>query len=203
MKSSYGLGTIIVTSLLTSIIVACSVGAILFYFLSKPQLGPEIQGTKPGNAEPKPTRSKTAPTLSPSQITKVVWSRWAHQGPVSGGGRVVSTSFEFSNDLTAIKTYSVNYDADDANDKVTKSSGRIDREHFEKLADTIIKQDLLNEPDAAGRITESSNTIIIFYEGGEKTIQISNSVQKDSPEVEQLMTALTALISNLGWTEKS
>ena len=177
----FGLGAVVITSVVTSVVViSVLIGAGLgIYFLRWTNSRSDLGG---GGQEPTNTKPASQPTLisrhssiPASDITRVVWAKWHHEGPVSGGGRVVSSSVAFSNDLMATKTESINYDADDSQDKTDRFTGRIDREQFDKLADAVVSFDFVTEPDGKDRISESQNSLTIYHSGGEKTILLNNT----------------------------
>jgi hypothetical protein len=204
--AKFGLGAIVLTSLITSIVVLAVAGSGIYLLMLTGNRTGEVGGTDPGQSkkgmpDPKATRAKQPSTVAASEITRVVWSRWRHEGPVSGGGRVVSSSLAFSSDLTATKTESTNYDADDAKDKTTQFTGRIDRGHFDKLSQILVENDFLNEPDGKDRITESEQSLIITYSSGEKKILLNNTGAKNTPEVEHILTTVMALDAFVTWAD--
>jgi hypothetical protein len=137
-----------------------------------------------------PPRQKSSSPVSASEITKVVFTSWRHEGPVSSpGGRVVSNSIEFLSDGTAFKTENaINYD-DGRKQPPTLSQGVISKEQFEKLAKITVDNDFLSELDSTETISESQHSLTITYTTGEKKIILSNG-GKDTPEVENIMVAI-------------
>ncbi len=206
-RAKFGLGAIVLTSLITSILVLVVGGTGVYLLTLRGTRTDDFGGgTDPGRSkkatpDPKATRVKQPSSISASEITRVVWSRWHHEGPVSGGGRVISSSLAFSSDLTATKSEATNYDADDAKDRTTQYTGSIDRENFDKLSEIVVTTDFLNEPDGKDRITESEHSLIITYSSGEKKILLNNTGAKNTPEIEQILTTLTALNGFVRWKE--
>jgi len=148
--------------------------------------------TEKSSVSPSP-RQKSSSSVSASEITRVVFTSWRHEGPVSApGGRVVSNSIEFSSDGTALKNENaISYD-DGRKQPPTLYQGVISKEQFEKLAKTLVENDFLNEPDSTQTISESQKSLTITYTTGEKKIIMSN-VGKDTLEVENILGVILGL----------
>ena len=189
---------IVLTSLFTAALVTVILFVGLRYFSqaeSQEKSSTSSDKTTPTgkkSVSPSP-RQKSPSSVSAAEITKVVFSSWRHEGPVSSpGGRVVSNSIEFSSKGTALKTENaINYD-DGRKQPPTLYQGAISKEQFENLSRVMVDNDFLNEPDSTQTISESQKSLTITYTTGEKKIILSN-VGRDSPEVENILGAILGL----------
>lgn len=187
--------TIILTSLFTAAFVAT-----IFLVGSRylPQSNSEEKSSTDSVKKSPTPRQKSSSSISASEITKVVFNNWRHEGPVSApGGRVVSDAVGFSSNGDAFKTETINYD-DGSRKEATEYKGSLTKEQFEKLAQIIVENDFLNEPDSTQTITESQTSLTVIYTTGEKKI-ITGNIGKNTPEVENILRTITALRLSADW----
>ncbi|MBA3633273.1 MAG: hypothetical protein H0W58_10780 [Acidobacteria bacterium] len=192
--------TILLTSFLTAFFLFL-LFAVGLYFIFPKLLNEKTDTSSPKEttSEPK-SRWKLWSSVPASEITKVVFSEWQHQGPLAApGGSVVSNAVGFSRDGTAFKTKTINYD-DGRKEPPTNYKGAISKEQFEKLAQVVAENDFLNEPDSTEIITESQTALTISYAGGEKKI-ITSNIGKDTLEAAVILRAFRNLESQIDWKE--
>lgn len=188
---------ILLTSLLTAFFLSVFFAAGLYFYLpQKTDLGSGGIAKQPEKSAP---RSKLLSSASASEISKITYSTWQHNGLLySGDGYIQSNQVTFSNDGTAVQNISKNYDDGKRTDEILVSNASITAEQFQRLAETIVENDFLNEPDSIERISERDATLTVNYSGGVKAVKTGN-IGKDTPEIKAILQVFDSLRNQINW----
>lgn len=169
-------------------------GALLFY-----QYNPFRQSDDRGNSISE-RGTKMPGTVKPGEITKVTYSTWRHAGLLySGDGYVESDQIDFSRDGQAALTTSTDFDDGSDKDKSSSQRGSITPEQFEKLAQSITKNNFFNESDSTERISEGDAVLTVAYASGKKQVKTSN-IDQDTPAIKAILQTLTDLQGQVEWS---
>jgi hypothetical protein len=207
-KQKSQLPAIFLTSILTSVFLLAILG--IGWYLSYAEKSTAIQPNDrertvlPDKTDARPgPRVKQPGSISPSDISKVSFTEFRHEGLLTGSGqnRSVSNRIGFTAEGTGYKIDGeTTYEAGKkVGEKTTSYKSTISKEQFEQLARILVENDFLNEADSKERITDYYDyTLTVTYSQGEKKIKTSN-VNQDTPEIEAILHAFRNLQNQVSW----
>lgn len=191
---------ILLTSLLTAFFLSVFFAAGLYFYL--PQKADLSSGGIPKQPEKSAPRRKLSGSVSASEVSKITYSTWQHNGLLySGDGYVQSNQITFSNDGTAVQNSLKNYDDGKRTDETAVSDASITADQFQRLAEIIAENDFFNEPDSIERISERDATLTVNYSGGVKAVKTSNTA-KDTPEIKAILQVFDNLRNQINWKKQ-
>lgn len=212
------LSTILLTSFATAaFLTVMFAGALYIYFARADRQAPISDAAQPAltpktDASRTP-RKKSASPVSAAEITSVEFSAFEYLSPranypsgiqanrTTAYSNHSTTKTVFAADGTALKSSTVvTYDAENKkSERTTRLEGTPAKEQFVRLAEVLVENDFLNEPDSREIITDSNSYALkITYVGGEKKIATSN-VGRDTLETAAILRAFRELQNRVEW----